>query len=226
LDVRRNLAAEAQSLPELQEVDSAVQLLLEASYRNTTVTAYGRIFRGLREALLRMRVAMVAGVATVTSAPSRSVDAERIVERLEEFSPAIADSYRQVLSDLEDANRISFRGTANDLREILREVVDGLAPDEDVRRASWYVPTDSEGQRKNRPTMADRTRFAIEAQRTRRGNARQVSTTVERVDDLLGAIVRSTYDRASAAVHSGRARTEVQGQLRYLNAILLELLER
>jgi len=52
--------------------------------------------------------------------------------------PSAALSYRQALVDISDIRRQSFRGPAAELRAAMREVVDKLAPDEDVMVADGF----------------------------------------------------------------------------------------
>ena len=55
-----------------------------------------------------------------------------ILKTLQETAPGAALSYRQACIDLAAPDRTAFRGTANELRETLRELLDHLAKDEDV----------------------------------------------------------------------------------------------
>ena len=63
---------------------------------------------------------------------------------LEKVNPELANAYRQVRRDLQDVTRLSYRGTANELREILREVLVKLAPDSEVVARPWFVHTVAE----------------------------------------------------------------------------------
>src|SRR5205085_2867453 len=70
-----------------------------------------------------------------------------------------ARSYRQVLIDLSEARRLSYRGTATELREVVREVLDHLAPDDQVTSTAGYKQqpgTDG-------PTMTQKARFILKA---------------------------------------------------------------
>jgi hypothetical protein len=46
------------------------------------------------------------------------------------------------------------------------------------------------------------------------------------VEERLGKVVDATYRHGSVATHSGGERDEVRQSLRYMNALLLELLPR
>lgn len=64
---------------------------------------------------------------------------DRIVEKLEAIVPSAALSYKQAIFDLRDDQRLSFRGPALELRESLREILDVLAPDNEVTGSAGYV---------------------------------------------------------------------------------------
>lgn len=54
--------------------------------------------------------------------------------------PTAALSYQQAIRDLADGGRVSYRGPAAELREVLREVLDHQAPDGEVMKSSDYKP--------------------------------------------------------------------------------------
>ena len=54
-----------------------------------------------------------------------SSDEEKLIETLEKMLPSAADSYKQSIIDLQSQiARLTFRGIAAELREVLREVLD------------------------------------------------------------------------------------------------------
>ena len=58
---------------------------------------------------------------------------ERLIsDTLSAILPATAASYEQCLLDLGGPSRRSYRGVAHEMREVLRETLDHLAPDPDV----------------------------------------------------------------------------------------------
>src|SRR4051812_31457708 len=66
-------------------------------------------------------------------------DMERgILATLSQMLPASGSSYEQVLRDLTQGSRVSWRGTAAELREVLREVIDTLAPDDKVMQQTGF----------------------------------------------------------------------------------------
>jgi len=224
-DVRHELP---QNMPpenekQLAQLDSIMQQMLEATYHRTSARRYVGLLDEFRQGAVRLRVDTVKATRVSLSSTANS-GSKVVLETLERLNPAIADSYAQALRDLADATRVSLRGTANQLREVLREVLEVLSPDEFVIKAPWYNPKDENGRPKPRPTYADRTKYALVLKGKGKNAQNQTATSVVRTDELLGSMVRSTYDRASGAVHTEVERKEIVTQLRFINAILLELL--
>ncbi len=156
--------------------------------------------------------------------PSFSDFNAEVARRLEIMEPFLRDSYETVIADLTSENRKSFKGTANELRELLREVLHRLAPDEKVTREQWFKDAHRGQTLISRPTHAERTRHILRERSKGSAAIESAESYTEAIEDRLGQVVRRSYTRASAAVHTHRARTEIQTQLRYINALLLELL--
>ncbi len=72
---------------------------------------------------------------------------DQTIKKLEALVPSAALSYKQAVLDLNDDSRVSFRGPALELREALREILDHLAPDDEVTAAPGYVQEKDRGRR-------------------------------------------------------------------------------
>jgi hypothetical protein len=59
---------------------------------------------------------------------AHSLAESRLFEAITALIPSAGLSYRQAILDLADSTRVSFRGPAAELREVLREILDHLAP--------------------------------------------------------------------------------------------------
>jgi hypothetical protein len=154
--------------------------------------------------------------------PETSTNEDKgVIQTLEDLVPSAALSYKQAIIDLADDNRISFRGPALELREALRETLDHLAPDEAVTSAAGYV----EEKGRHGPTMKQKVRFILKA----RGQSKTSSAVPERatttVDEMVGTLTRSIYDRSSVATHVATERKAVVQIRRYIVAILHDILE-
>ena len=135
--------------------------------------------------------------------------------------PEAAACYEQALQDLVQRPRLSWRGPAAELREALREVLDKLAPDEDVRNSPGFrVEANT-----SRPTMKQKARFILKSRDWPRNSMKVTETAVETVEEKVGALVRSVYGRSSGSVHVSQDEQEVVAVKRYVEAVLADLLE-
>ncbi len=146
-------------------------------------------------------------------------DTERgILTTLEKMLPTTASSYEQVLQDIAAGKRVSWRGTGSELREVLREVMDHLAPDGDVMAAQGFkLELDLK-----RPTQRQKVRFILKARRRAVGVA---EASVDAFEEGIAKLARSTYERGSATTHATTDATEIRRLKNYVDALLVELLE-
>jgi hypothetical protein len=152
---------------------------------------------------------------------SLSAEENLILQTLESIVPSAAASYRQGLADLMGPERSSYRGTATEFRESLRETLDYLAPDEDVEAQVWYKPEDDQ----TKPTMKQKARFVLssrERNKTQRESAEKALLIIEQVS---GELMRAVYSRASLATHVHQTKDEVRQIKRYVDTLLFDFLE-
>ncbi len=142
----------------------------------------------------------------------------RILNTLEKMLPTTASSYEQVLEDIAAGKRVSWRGTGTELREVLREVMDHLAPDGDV----MAVPGFKLEPDLKRPSQKQKVRYILKARKRAVGVA---EASVETVEEGIASLARSTYQRGSATTHASTDGTEVRKLKNYVDALLVELLE-
>jgi hypothetical protein len=155
-----------------------------------------------------------------TTSPTQFTATEAaIMSTLEQIHPKIALSYKQVIQDLSDLQRSSYRGVAAELREVLRELLDYLAPDEEVLKTVTLEPE------QQRPSMKQRTGFALRKQGVAASARKMAEDAVSEVEDRIGALTRSVYDRGSAAAHAATTRGEVMRMKGFADAVLAELLQ-
>lgn len=146
--------------------------------------------------------------------PSASLSDHEIdvVRRVRVLSPDVAESLEQSLTDVADIGRKTYVGPAGEAREVMRAVIHRLVPDGEVKAEAWF-----KGEGGN-PTQAERVRHAAE----RRGAA-SADPAVEAsglVEERLGRLGRSVYQRASKALHAGTQRAEAR---KIINAVVLVL---
>ena len=205
--------------------DEKWQDLVRLAHGNNQRKSYTKLLSSLAKQLREFSVVSLARVADTggrVTGPSDLTPSElALVSTLEELLPTAAASYRQGLLDLRGADRLSYRGTASEFREALREALDCLAPDSEVVKQSGFKLED--GQK--RPMMKQKARFVL----TSRGRGRTQRAVTEKaigvIEDLVGDVVRATYDRASLAAHLQTTRAEVLRIKRYVDTVLFDLLE-
>jgi hypothetical protein len=177
------------------------------------------LIRRVREFQLQVRQPPRKVDAVVPArGPLSGRDAD-ILARLRRHSTSLADSLEQALRDLNDHTRLSYLGPAAEVREVMRATVQLFAPDDEVRKQSWFVGI-TQGKKQN-PSQAERIRFAVQQ---RGGNKDQVNRIDDLVDQLVGQIGRETYSVGSSALHAGTVQAKVRKLTGWVFAILDEIL--
>jgi hypothetical protein len=136
------------------------------------------------------------------------------LEELEYQAPDAAASYRQAIIDLA-AERLSYRGPANELRQALWEVLQVLGPDDEVTKEPGFKLE----PRTTGPTHRQRAAFIM---RKRRG--KDLPETTATAIDAVAALARATYTRSNSSTHGSRGREEAEQVGRYVEAVLRDLL--
>jgi hypothetical protein len=220
-EVRPSFISHAASSDFVEEVDCEMQDLLECSHRLTTRSVVKKKLSTIKKKLIRLDSHSVALVATGSNTEATNMVDRRVIETLKLLAPSAALSYEQSLIDLDGPDRKSWRGQATDLREALRETLDHLAPDKDVKaQPGFKLEPDVKG-----PTMKQKTRFIL----LKRGMSKTYSDTSERavnaIETAMGSFVRSVYTRSSISTHTPTNRNEVLRIRDLVRVVLCELLE-
>jgi hypothetical protein len=213
---------------DFEELDSQMQRLLQLANGRNARQSYVRLLREIRSSMQRIelireyrlgeqrRTEGSSGVVLATDIETR------IIRTLEQLVPSAALSYQQALRDLAASReRISFRGTAVELREALREALDHLAPDEEVMAASGFtLEPDQTG-----PTMKQKVRFILRSRQVPGGARRTPEDSVSLIEELTGSLARASYNRGSIATHVASTQNEVRQLKMYVDSVLAELLQ-
>ena len=136
----------------LRPLDARMQGLLRLAQGRSSKNAYLESLKSIRDDLNVLEVALVTGTSGPdgNAIPGADPRDRRVLETMGRLCPSAAASYRQGLADLSGPDRVSWRGTATEFREALRETLDHLASDEDVQRQPGFrLETGRAG-----PTMA------------------------------------------------------------------------
>ncbi len=207
----------------LAGLDHWMQQLLTLTQKAALKSIYNRTIKSVDQELNGVEVALV----TVSTSPGDSTATELdgkelgITRTLTNLVPSAGASYEQACSDLRDGNRRSYRGAAAELREALREVLDHLAPDKDVTgQPNFKLEKDTKG-----PTMQQKVRFILKSRGKNKTQTKVPENVVSLIEDRVGALARSVYNRSSLSTHVATSKQEVQQIKGYVDVVLGEVLE-
>jgi hypothetical protein len=206
---------------QLQNIDSNMQSLLTYCHKRGSVAKYVEYLTHLKSDLIKLDSHLVAGVGRAGNRGQRDSVDEKILLTLRGIVPSAADSYEQALTDLASSDRLSWRGPATDLREALRETLDQLAPDKDVEDVPGYKAAPGA----HRPTMKQKVSYILKNRGVSKTLTEPAQNAVDAVDDIIGKLVRSVYNRSSVSTHTPTDRNEVVRIYDFVRVVLCELLE-
>ena len=211
---------------DLSALDEDWQRLIRLAQANNPKTSYLALIKNLLRRTTDLTVAAHVHAAPLTpSQPTKlgySQAEEILMATLDSLIPSAAQSYRQGLHDLDNReSRFSYRGTASEFREALRETLDTLAPDEDVKKQQWF----KQEPNCSGPTMKQKVRFILVSRGKNRTQRLAAEKSVEVIETLCGEVARAVYDRASLSTHVQTTKGEVVQMKRYLDAVLFDVLE-
>jgi Predicted pPIWI-associating nuclease len=207
---------------QVEKLDGINQEILGLAAKKNRAASYRNKFRQLDTYRIVIATAgeiqSANRVAVSRVRPATAAEAS-ILATLEQIVPSTALSYRQVLQDLGDGQRISYRGTAAELREVLRELLDHLAPDEEVLK-TIKLEKDQRG-----PSMKQKAAFILKARGIGDTARKTPVDAVEAVEESISSLARSIYTRGSVSTHVVTTRKEVLTIKAYADAVLSDLLE-
>src|SRR5438876_3154615 len=183
-------------------VDAVGEVLEElASDLPADVGAYTKAIRAARRIIDQIELSREMRLGLASSAPAAHADQaspveQAIIDTLAALLPGASLGYQQALRDMADDNRLSYRGIAAELREVVREVLDRLAPDTDMQAAGVAVEKGQSGfTQKQKVRHILRWRGLTE-------NARKVpEESVRLIEELTASLTRSVYVRGSISTH-------------------------
>jgi hypothetical protein len=205
----------------ITKVDFLMQDLLRCTQRRALVTQYKGILKEIRLSINDLEIADIASNIKKAQSLGHDIKHYKIIDTLIKISPIATISFEQASNDLMDIERKSWRGTAVEFREALRELLDKMAPDESVKsQADFKLEKDAKG-----PTMKQKAVFIFKSRRASSRQKESFNAAIEIVDELVGSFVRSVYGRASVGTHTHVTKEEVLKIRDYVTLALSELLE-
>lgn len=221
-EIRPTLIDETSDQVHITAINAAMQRLIELCHRRGMASSYIELLRTAKKHLIQLDSKLISNLPTGNSEAQEKTPADvRIITTLRALVPSAALSYEQALIDLASPERLSWRGPATDLREALRETLDHLAPDSEVKAAPGYKDEpDARG-----PTMKQKVRFILKNREASRSIAATTEDATKSVDEAIGNFVRSVYTRSSVSTHTPTNKDEVLRVLDLVRVVLRELLE-
>lgn len=203
----------------VEEIDFVLQGILQLATAPREKQAYLGQVAEVRPYLLEAAVDIMKASGSPRLVLSQTELA--ILNTLGKMLPATAASYEQSLLDIAEGRRVSWRGTATELREVLRDAIDHLAPDDKVVASPGLQL--EQGQKS--PTQKQKVRFILRARKNNSSAVAVAEASLVTVEESVAALARSTYQRGSASTHVSTNASEIRNLKRYVDALLAELLE-
>jgi len=208
----------------LESLTAAFQALLQLSEGRNVTSSYKKHVKAVRQLVPKITGQLELQAGAATGGSSTETD-RKILETLDRLIPSAGLSYQQAIADLADVRRLSFRGPAHELREALREVLDHLAPDADMKTDGVKFEKDQHGKDRATYTMKQKVRFIFRAREQSMTESAAPEKATSLIDELIADVTRSTYDRGSLSAHKERGKKSVEQVKRYVDVIFHDLLE-
>lgn len=204
-------------------LDNWMQQLLTLTQKLSLKSKYNRTVKSIEQELNGVEIALVTATTEPQTPSTIKLDGkeQRIATTLAGLIKSAGLSYEQACMDLRDDTRCSYRGAAAELRETLREVLDQLAPDKEVvSQNNFKLEKDQK-----KPTMKQKVRYILKSRGKNKSQTEAPESAVTLVDEKVGALARSVYNRFSASTHISTSKQEVRQIKAYVDVVLGELLE-
>lgn len=220
-DVRPSVVSQQEQNDAVKQVDDDMQALLALCHRQGSVKSYRQLLTNAKSRLIALDAQVVSSTALASNNQKLDPVDAQIVSTLQSIVPAAALSYQQAMSDLLLGARLSWRGPATDLREALRETLDYLAPDDDVKAMPGYKLEPNT----NGPTMKQKVRFVLKNRGASKAVSGPAESAIDGVEESLGTFIRSVYTRSNVSTHTPTDKAEVLRVRDLVRVVLSELLE-
>jgi hypothetical protein len=143
----------------------------------------------------------------------------RNIAALNEVDSALALSYRQVVYDLAECERLSYRGTAVELRELLKLLANSLA--------EKVLDKDALKECKTLEQKLSLILTAREVQKTEQDGVQSAAKAVEaRANAAVAKLGLSANDKINDSVHNSRSREDMLIAKQFLDVTLQCLLAK
>jgi hypothetical protein len=220
-EVRPTLVSKQEQDDSIKLIDEQMQELLVLCHKRSMVKRYQQTLASAKQFLIAVDNQAVSSAGRIPGKKGMDVVDAEVIGTLQSMVPSAARSYEQATIDMQSDKRLSWRGPATDLREALRETLDHLAPDKDVRAIPGYkqdAGTDG-------PTMKQKVRYILKSRDASKAVAGPAEEAADAVEESVGSFVRSVYTRSSVSTHTPTDKAEVLRVRDLVRVVLCELLE-
>ena len=205
----------------LNSLDMKFQKLLSLTNANSLRSKYLSTAKAIKKELDQVETQVISLEPVKQTLSSEFSNFEKLVlSTIEKLSYSASLSYRQALLDMRDGSRVSYKGTANEIRETLREILSHLAPDEKVKSQEGFRLE----KNRDKPTQKQKVSFILKQRNKSKAHIKVPVEAIE-VIEKKGDFTRAIYDRASRSAHGQSKKEEIMRLKRYLDSVLSELLE-
>ena len=207
---------------DLDPLDDLLQNALRLTADNNARSSYMRYAKKIKGQMAKIDGRLNILLGETSQQPTFRTETEKdILGTLSKMIPSAASSFQQASADLEDTKRFSFRGPATELREALRETLDYLAPDEEVKKTEGFKLEKD----RSTPTMRQKVHFLLKSRGRTRAAMASPEDAVITIERGLAELARSVYSQGSLSTHVANGRREVMQLKRYVEAVLCDILE-
>ncbi len=212
-------------------MDGYFETLQNISSKRSHRSSFTDLIKKIQKKFLELEIQKEYSASDTTPESKKNLKVSnveiQIYKTLEKIDPAVAASYMQLLMDIDDQNKVSFKGSVHELREVLREVLARLAPDSEVEQSKGFKLDLG----CNKPTMRQKVLF-IFSQRGSSKDEKDIAiasvTPIELGEDAVAGLARNVYTSSSTSAHTS-SPASIRGHIvqlkMYLDAVLCHLLE-
>ena len=220
-EVRSFVVSEQEQNETIKQIDDDMQELLAQCHKRGLVKRYQQMLKDVKIHLIALDTQVVSSAALDSDSQKLDAVDVQIINTLKAIVPSASLSYHQAIVDLQIDSKLSWRGPATDLREALREALDHLAPDDDVKAMPGY----KQDPEIVGPTMKQKVRFLMKSRGASRAIATPAEAAANSIEAAIGTFVRSVYTRSSVSTHTPTDKLEVLRVRDLVRVVLCELLE-
>jgi hypothetical protein len=222
--VRNPLESVGVEAEKIAFIDQKMQHMIELAAGINRKSTYLTIVRDLAKLRAPLTAAIEIRANNRNAAPTSMLLSQvegAILQTLDKILPLTALSYRQAIQDLANPKRYSYRGVAAEFREVLREVLDHLAPDAEVTKGPGFKLEKDQ----TKPTMKQKAVHILKARGLNDTQRKPATDAIAIIEGAVGSLARAAYNVGSLATHISSERGEVLTFKGYADAVIAQLLE-